>query len=174
MTQKGLCTHLGTSLHKQASYKALAFLYQGRHVRFPENQNLTQIFKNANTNKAKIALHRVFCSSRGLRSPPTLGCSFQLPSPFPVSILSAASMQNHSCLWKCSVKAIKTVSWLSAKLFGSLNYFTEQYHLCLCQHNILKQWKNLDPALPPPSPCALPHHVLVETFVHLHRKLYLG
>lgn len=153
--KKLLCIHLDTFLHKQALYKALTYLYQGRHMRFPENQNLTQIFRNANINKAKIALYRVFCTSRRLRYPPTLGCSSQLTSLFPVSILSAASM--HNCLWNCSAKAIKTVSWLSAELFGSLTYFTEQYHLCLCQHNLPKQWENLDLA---------PSTALLQALVH--------
>lgn len=172
--KKLLCIHLDTFLHKQALYKALTYLYQGRHMRFPENQNLTQIFRNANINKAKIALYRVFCTSRRLRYPPTLGCSSQLTSLFPVSILSAASM--HNCLWNCSAKAIKTVSWLSAELFGSLTYFTEQYHLFVSTQPPKTMGKP-GPGTqhcPPASPRALPHHVLGEAFVHLHRKFYLS
>lgn len=108
--RKLLCTHLDTFLHKQAIYKALTFFYQGTHTRFPENQKLTRILKNANINKAKIALYRLFNSSRRLRYRPTLCCSFQLTSPFPVSILSDTSMQKHKCLWSCSMKEIKMVS----------------------------------------------------------------
>lgn len=128
------------------------------------------------TSKTIIAWYKVFCSSRGLKYPPTLGCSLQLMHHFFLSPFCLLSwLQKHNCFWSILWNRLKQWADFLQSLFKSF-WFSDLFGragppvLVSTQYPKFVALQTLGLSIifqkcPPPNRCALPCRVLVKAFV---------